>query len=135
MRSSSVVSQIGPRVDCATRRRSRRVRPRLEISAAMPANVNAAMVAAIKLQNVAGRIGTDKRAKGIEGTIAWAGSADACATSLATVVAGAALGGELVAAGGSGHRVATAAAPFHIVLALLAGVLAALTGGLLGTAC
>lgn len=118
-------------MDFAMRRRRRRVRPRLEMSAAMPANANAAMVAAIRLQNVCGRIGTEKRAKGIEGRIAWAASADACGTSLA---AGAALGGK-PAAGGSGQRVATAAEPFDTEvfaeLALLIGLPTTLAGGLL----
>src|ERR1700674_2937106 len=127
MRSSSVVSQIGPR---AERTLGRRIRlRRLEMSAAAPANARAPTIAVTTVGIISGRTGADKYAKGID----RAGAAGDVVTSLAGVGATgacAAVGTE-AAAGKSGQRVARAAVAFQTeAFAELVSLPGALAGGL-----
>jgi hypothetical protein len=130
IRSSSVVSQTGALADRTLRRRIR-MRRRLAMSAAAPANASAPTVAANSVGIISGRIGMDKLACGADGAATGAGSADDCVTSLAGEAVLAAAFGMAKAGGNVGQRVATAAVTFQTEgFAELASLPAALEGGL-----
>src|SRR5580704_17347715 len=112
MRSSSVVSHIGPRAEVALRRRMR-LRKRRNMSAAAPAHARAPIAAAINVGIKSG--GTDAGKSAIDA--ADEVTVDAAAQSWVALLAGSAvaatiLGVEL-AGRDSGQRVATAAVAFQ----------------------